>query len=318
MTASRAHTGSADAATATTESLNHNMRCYDTMYDARRDRPAAADEDPTGGQIESSCHGMWVPGHDSPPERVPGADWDRADTTPVADPASGTGPRDEEGRRLRRVLAFAVIPLLFVGFLVYGLLRTRAPRAGVGSVAPSFRLPVLGGGTLSNEQLMGKPVVVNFWASWCRPCREEAPTLERAWEQYRSRGVQLLGVNVQDSPEDAMAFTKEFRITYPSVRDTDLRLWTDFGVRGVPETFFLDHTWRFLAVGSGPQIGSQGATKVLGAISPVELGSQIELLLERRAEAGRGQPRSSGQPGRGRFPATGVGGRALGDGLDEG
>lgn len=202
---------------------------------------------------------------------------------------AGRSPAERDGRAWWRVLAFAAVPLLLIGLLAYGLLRTQAPKAVVGAVAPSFQLPRLGGQTLSSDQLRGKPLVLNFWASWCRPCREEAPTLERAWERYGAQGVQFLGVNVQDSPEDAMAFTREFWITYLSVRDRDLRLWTDLGMRGVPETFFIDHTWRFLAIGSGQQVGSQGATKVLGAISPSELKAQIELLLQRRQAGDRRQ-----------------------------
>jgi cytochrome c biogenesis protein CcmG/thiol:disulfide interchange protein DsbE len=183
-----------------------------------------------------------------------------------------------------RLLAFLIVPGLFVGVLVVGLIRA-SPRDLVGRSAPEFELPVLGSGkTLASRDLKGSPVIVNFWASWCVPCREEAPVLEQKWRKYQNHGVRFLGVNVHDAKEDALKFVREFGITFPSVRDVDLRLWTKFGVRGLPETFFIDHNWRFASVGAGEQIGSRGAIKIWGAIRPAVLESQIQLLLERKRD----------------------------------
>lgn len=181
------------------------------------------------------------------------------------------------------MLACVVVPAAFVGFIAFGLLKTTGPKATSGTALPEFELQVLGStGTLSSADLAGRPLVINFWASWCIPCREEALTLERAWNKYKNQGVQFLGVNVQDSERDAQAFVKEMGITFPTVRDTDLKLWTKFGVRGLPETFFVDHTGRFVGVGSGKLLENQGGTKILGAIDPALLNSQIETLLGRR------------------------------------
>jgi cytochrome c biogenesis protein CcmG/thiol:disulfide interchange protein DsbE len=135
---------------------------------------------------------------------------------------------------------------------------------------------------LPSKDLAGQPVVINFWASWCVPCREEAPTLEQNWRKYKDQGVRFLGVNVQDSEDDARAFVEEFGITFPSVPDTDLKLWTKFGVRGLPETFFIDHSWTFVGIGSGRVLDNQGGRKILGAIQPAVLQSQIQILLERK------------------------------------
>lgn len=183
--------------------------------------------------------------------------------------------------RVLRLLAFIVVPGLFIGFLAFGLFRTTENNLE-GKLAPEFAMPLLGGGTMSSGELNGKPVIFNFWASWCIPCREEAPTLEATWRKYKDDGVMFVGVNVQDSVEDAQAFVDEFGLTYPSIRDTDLKLWTQFGVRGLPETFFVDRSYRFVATGGTAQEGNQGGTKILGAISPTVLEFEVRSLL--RAE----------------------------------
>lgn len=179
-----------------------------------------------------------------------------------------------------RLLAFVLVPVLFVAFLTFGLFRT-SERNLEGRSAPEFEMmPLLGGGTMSSVELKGKPVVFNFWASWCIPCREEAPTLEATWQKYRDDGVVFVGVNVQDSIEDAQEFADEFGLTYPTIRDTDLRLWTQFGVRGLPETFFVDRSYQFVATGGTAAEGTQGGTKILGAISPTVLEFEVRSLLQ--------------------------------------
>ncbi len=187
-------------------------------------------------------------------------------------------------RRSPSRMALLLIPALgFVGLLAYGLVQSE-PQAESGSVAPQFTLPTLDGGSeVSSDELKGHPVVLNFWASWCVPCREEAPLLEKAWRQYRNEGVLLVGVNIKDSVTDAQKFVEEFGITYPIVRDENLQLSNDLGVYGLPETFFIDHEWRLLAAIAGDSQDDQRQTVVLGAISEEQLTSNIEILI-RRAE----------------------------------
>jgi cytochrome c biogenesis protein CcmG, thiol:disulfide interchange protein DsbE len=187
--------------------------------------------------------------------------------------------------RLTRVFMALVPALAFIALLWIGLAGTGSQTES-GRDAPSFELPLLDGtGVLTDEDLSGKPVVINFWASWCIPCREEAPLLEKTWRAYREEGVVFLGVNIKDAERDAKRFVKEFDVTYPNVRDLDQRLTQDLGVKGLPETFFIDHRWTFFGAISGDETGDQQGTVVLGAISEDELISNVEILIGRMKSA---------------------------------
>lgn len=109
----------------------------------------------------------------------------------------------------------------------------------VGRVAPEFRLTSLGGTTVDLASLRGRPVVLNFWASWCIPCRDEAPLLRAAQERYATRDVAFLGIVYQDSAASAKAFVDHYGIAYPSLLDPDGRTALDYGVYGIPETYFI-------------------------------------------------------------------------------
>jgi cytochrome c biogenesis protein CcmG/thiol:disulfide interchange protein DsbE len=192
-------------------------------------------------------------------------------------------PARPEAVRIAKVLAFAVVPALFVGVVAFGFFKSADPGRRVGEKIPPFELPLLGKDErFSEENLRGSPTVINFWASWCLPCRDEAPTLEQKWRKYRDAGAVVLGVNVQDAEEDASAFVEQFGLTFPIVRDVQLELWRKLGVRGIPETFFLDHNSVFTGIGSLEQIGARGGIKVLGAVEPAVLESQLKRLVERK------------------------------------
>jgi len=147
--------------------------------------------------------------------------------------------------RLRWAIPLAVVPLLLL--LAYGF-RTDPrdiPTPLIGKPAAPFTLSTFDGGQVSLDALRGRVVVVNFWASWCYPaCYEEAPTLARGWQAYRDRGVAMIGVNIQDKPEPAKKFLTQFNHTFPNAPDPVGQVAVDYGVYGVPETFFIDRRGR--------------------------------------------------------------------------
>ena len=138
------------------------------------------------------------------------------------------------------VMVAAVSALLAVGLLDREPVTGRSGVTRVGKPAEPFTLPLFDGGEFVLAAQRGRPVVINFWASWCPPCREEAPLLESVWRLYGEREVAFVGVNIQDAVEEAAAYLAEFDITYPNGMDADGRITIDYGVIGLPVTFFID------------------------------------------------------------------------------
>jgi cytochrome c biogenesis protein CcmG/thiol:disulfide interchange protein DsbE len=159
------------------------------------------------------------------------------------------------------LIAVAVLLIAaFVGLLAWRLTSNASAKGLIGAtlrgekpVAPDFTLPRLGAdGTLSLSSLRGKAVVLNIWASWCVPCKDEAPALERAYQRWRARGLVVLGIDQQDLEGDALAFARKHGLTYPSVRDGEGSVAGRYGATGVPETFFIDRQGRIVGYFSGP------------------------------------------------------------------
>jgi cytochrome c biogenesis protein CcmG/thiol:disulfide interchange protein DsbE len=169
--------------------------------------------------------------------------------TSATEPAEQARPRTERRPRGRRVLIFAAIlgpALAILALLAYGF--TIDPKyistPFIAKPAPAFTLTLLDGSVLRLEDLRGQVVFLNFWASWCPPCRAEARTLEAVSRKYRDQGVVFVGVNIQDKEESARAFLEEFGITYPNGFDRGSRIAIEYGVWGLPETFFIDRDGR--------------------------------------------------------------------------
>ena len=146
--------------------------------------------------------------------------------------------------RVAAMGASAVVVVAFLALMAWGLLNNESvtSRSGilrVGKPAPDFTLPLLDGGELALSQYQGRPVVINFWASWCPPCRQEAVALEAAWRAHAGTGVQFIGVDLQDREADARAYIRDFGVTYPNGTDIGGKISVDYGVIGLPVTFFV-------------------------------------------------------------------------------
>jgi cytochrome c biogenesis protein CcmG/thiol:disulfide interchange protein DsbE len=159
----------------------------------------------------------------------------------------------------------AVIGLLVI--IAIGLKRTQQGPVSAGEKAPVFTLTTFGGDEISLSELDGKVVVLNFWASWCKPCEQEAAELQAAWEYYEPRGdVIFLGADYVDTEPEAMAYLSKFRVTYPNGPDLGTRISQTFRIRGVPETYIIDKDGDLVHVKIGP-FNSLG--EILASIDPL-------------------------------------------------
>ena len=157
-----------------------------------------------------------------------------------------------KNKRRRRTLIFCVVSLFNVGLLalLLTLLLTPAQHAVsdplVGHPAPDFSLAMLsphsGTGVLSLSDFKGKPLVLNFWASWCAPCKEESPLLERTWKRMQAQGkdVAFLGIDFEDASSDAASFLQQYGITYPAVLDGNGSVAFKYGIASLPDTIFIN------------------------------------------------------------------------------
>jgi cytochrome c biogenesis protein CcmG/thiol:disulfide interchange protein DsbE len=162
--------------------------------------------------------------------------------------------------RYARAAIFLPPIALIVVLLGYGVAHQHGSRGldralaeGHRPAAPPLRLPRLGAaGEARAADWRGQVVVVNFWASWCEPCRDESPLLERWQRRLAGDGATVLGVDTEDVTADALGFARQMKLTYPLLRDRDGEAARRFGVTGYPETVVLDRRGRVAAVKRGP------------------------------------------------------------------
>jgi peroxiredoxin len=153
-------------------------------------------------------------------------------TAAVAAPVSPPGPR--------AALETAVREL--------DLIRTAQPRA-----AQDFTLPLLGGQRFRLAEQRGRVVLVNFWATWCPPCREEMPSMERLWRRHRDRGFVLLAISLDADPKVVPPFVKQYGLTFPVALDPGLDVANAYGVRALPASFIVDRGGLVAALALGPR-----------------------------------------------------------------
>ena len=143
--------------------------------------------------------------------------------------------------------------MALVALLAYGLFTKGGSDIAQGDPVPQATLPTLdGSGEASLADYEGKWVFVNFWASWCNPCRTESPDLQRYHEEYESDTFTVLGVNQEDLTGDAEEFIEEFDLTYPQLRDASGDQADPFGMSGLPESFLIDPEGNIALIRRGP------------------------------------------------------------------
>jgi cytochrome c biogenesis protein CcmG/thiol:disulfide interchange protein DsbE len=165
---------------------------------------------------------------------------------------------------LGTLLAYAFV-LGLLGLLGWGLVKVNSGQRDSG-MAPDFTLTSFDGETVTLSELCGQVVIINFWASWCPPCREEAPYLESTWRKYQDLGVVFVGVEYVDTEKEALAYIDEFDITYFNGPDVGTRISQAYRMEGVPETYYVAKS------------GELRGTKI-GPLFPPELDQKIEELL---------------------------------------
>ena len=191
-------------------------------------------------------------------------------------------PVQKNSKKLKATVIFLLAMLIagFTIFLAIGVMGTttatsRSGKELVGKKAPSFVAPKVGGQLVSLEKYINKPLVLNFWASWGPPCRDETPGMERIWRKYEDQGVVILGINVQDGEKEAERYITEFGVTFSNALDLDGSITVDYGVTGLPVTFFIDND----SVVTGRWVGSISEDRLDNWVSNLifSTGAAVEL-----------------------------------------
>jgi peroxiredoxin len=146
---------------------------------------------------------------------------------------------------------------VIAGFAAIGLTGLPAARAGTPEPAPDFALPAMDGGELRLSELRGQVVMINFWATWCGPCRQEMPLLQQLQVKYEPLGFTLVGINVEPESAGARAWLEKVPVTFPILFDRQNEVAGRFGVQGMPSSVFIDRTGKVRYVHRGYQSGDE-------------------------------------------------------------
>ena len=189
--------------------------------------------------------------------------------TPAATTDVASGGEAEPARAMR-LWQFVLVAILvaFVGILAFRLWDTNVNEQRADGLAPDFTFTTFEGETISLADLRGKGVVLNFWASWCVPCRDEAPMLESAWRREKENGIVFIGLDYLDQEPAAKAFLEEFDITYPNGPDLQSQAARRYGLKGVPETYFITPEGTIEQVVIGPITSAAQLESFLARIRP--------------------------------------------------
>lgn len=190
-----------------------------------------------------------------------------------SDSSRGLGGTGRIGKRTLIIVGAGIPVLALLAVLAWASLASDGAPDGVAvndsvvevnveaKSAPNFALQLPDGGTVSIEDLRGQVVLLDFWASWCQPCRDEAPALAQAYRDYRERGVEFIGINLWDTPGDAELFLQQqgqagprglSADTYPNGIDAEGKIAISYGVRGIPEKFFINRDGAIVRKFTGP------------------------------------------------------------------
>ena len=179
-------------------------------------------------------------------------------------PSTSSGPTRRIGRRTLIIIGVGIPALAFLAVLAWASFSSDGAPDGIAinesvaevrqetKTAPDFNLQLPDGSALGIEDLRGKVVMLDFWASWCQPCRDEAPALAQVYREYRELDVEFVGINLWDNPGDAELFLQQQGHEYPNGIDAEGKIAISYGVRGIPEKFFIGRDGAIARKFTGP------------------------------------------------------------------
>ena len=163
---------------------------------------------------------------------------------------------------------FIAVPVVFILFLGLRLYETNTSEQRAAGEAPAFTFTIFDGESISLADLRGKGVVLNFWASWCDPCRAEAALLEATWQKEKDNGIVFIGLDYLDQEPAAKAYLAEYAVSYPNGPDLQSQAARRYGIKGVPETFFIDPEGKIAHMVIGPIVNEGQFAQALDKIRP--------------------------------------------------